>query len=100
LQQLRTSNVILNFGNIVVNNINHTSGMFFGENYQFGWSAHFKAIHGFGETLGYLSTASVNVVAIYDNDYIDAPINENAIMIGNAADTGVPISPLTPTVPV
>ncbi|WAH37228.1 hypothetical protein [Alicyclobacillus dauci] len=80
MHELRTSSVSVGFGNIIVNNINHTSGVFVGENLQFGWSAHMKVNQGFGYLMGYLNTAQINGVFIYDNDLIDAPINDYDMM--------------------
>ncbi|WAH42520.1 hypothetical protein NZD89_03245 [Alicyclobacillus fastidiosus] len=91
MDELRNSSLSMVFGNIIVNNINHTSGIFVGENMQFGWSGHMKANHGFGFHMGYLNTAQINAVFIYDNDLIDAPITDYDIMSGSAIDTGSPV---------
>ncbi|MFB5192624.1 hypothetical protein [Alicyclobacillus fastidiosus] len=91
MDELRSFPLSMVFGNIIVNNINHTSGIFVGENMQFGWSGHMKANHGFGYNMGYLNHTQINAVFIYDNDLIDSPISHYDFMSGSAIDTGCPV---------
>ncbi|MCD1259454.1 spore germination protein [Paenibacillus athensensis] len=63
------------FNMINVNNLNTNATVGIGENAQSSWDSHSKNNYGYGENIGAAFTANVANV-IYDNDFIDAPIND------------------------
>ena len=66
------------FNAINVLNMQTNSVVTIGENAQTGWDSHSKVNTGNGSFLG-MSLNSTNLVAIFDPDVIDAPINEQDI---------------------
>jgi hypothetical protein len=57
-----------------VNAIDTNSGIFIGVNNAIGWSSHGKSNSGFGSTSNCKVSGNINVV--YDQDVIDAPIED------------------------
>ncbi|WNR43748.1 spore germination protein [Paenibacillus roseipurpureus] len=67
------SSIVFNMININNQNTNATVGI--GENAQSSWDSHSKNNYGTGEFIG--NSISCNIVnLIFDNDFIDAPIND------------------------
>ncbi|MEW9699904.1 spore germination protein [Paenibacillus sp. SI8] len=63
------------FNMINVNSINTNASIGIGENAQSSWDSHSKNNYGTGQFIG--NTISSNIVnLICDNDFIDAPIND------------------------
>ncbi|NRF90486.1 spore germination protein [Paenibacillus frigoriresistens] len=63
------------FNMINVNSINTNATIGIGENAQSSWDSHSKNNYGTGQWIG--NTVSANIVNfIFDNDFIDAPIND------------------------
>ncbi|UJF34344.1 spore germination protein [Paenibacillus hexagrammi] len=67
------SSIVFNMININSLNTNATIGI--GENAQSSWDAHSKNNIASGENIGTVMVANT-VNFIYDNDFIDAPIND------------------------
>lgn len=67
------SSIVFNMININNQNTNATIGI--GENAQSSWDSHSKNNYGTGEFIG--NSISANIINfIFDNDFIDAPIND------------------------
>ncbi|NOU87781.1 hypothetical protein GC102_18690 [Paenibacillus sp. LMG 31460] len=67
------SSIVFNMININNQNTNATIGI--GENAQSSWDSHSKNNYGTGQWIG--NSVSANIVNfIYDNDFIDSPIND------------------------
>ncbi|MBD0379818.1 spore germination protein [Paenibacillus sedimenti] len=63
------------FNMINVNSLNTNANIGIGENAQSSWDSHSKTNVGTGENIGVVCTANM-VNIIYDNDFIDSPIND------------------------
>lgn len=67
--------VVVSFHNLNVNAVETNSGIFIGShNAAHGWSSHHKTNSGFGSTTNATTTQCVSIV--FDNDVVDAPIND------------------------
>jgi len=94
----RRRGIHIELGNINVNRIDSSSGIFVGTNAQWGWSSHAKNVSGFGAVTGMLNRLSANVSVVYDNDLIDTPIDDRDVFIASPyAETDPPTSEKPPT---
>lgn len=89
MQGQEEQNVVL--GNITVNFIQNSSGIFVGTNYAHGWSTNSKINNGFGSSKGSDHRCSINFV--YDNDIIDTPIEDvKTIILNQQPREGIPVN--------
>lgn len=66
--------IVINFEKIVVNSVDSNSGIFIGgTNSAHGWSSHSKSNNGVGTLSNSIIKDSMNI--IFDDDTVDAPIN-------------------------
>lgn len=74
--------VTVNFNSVLVNSMQQDSGVFFGENNQFGWDSHAKRLSGNSAVIGQYNFFTNFVVVLNNNVVIDTPINDQDVKIG------------------
>jgi hypothetical protein len=72
--ELKTGQTSVIFNKMFVNVIDTNSGIFIGVNNALGWSSHGKSNSGFGSASN--CKVSGNIHVVYDQDVIDAPIED------------------------
>lgn len=66
-------------GELNVDNINHTSGLFYGQNIQCNWSHSEKVNEGFGEVSGERNIIQGDLLVVGDQDILDTFMNNSAV---------------------
>ncbi|WJH34750.1 hypothetical protein MJA45_20395 [Paenibacillus aurantius] len=74
--------VTVNLNSVVVNAMQTDSGVFIGENTQFGWDSHNKRLVGNVSIFGQYNVLPSNLVILNNNVVIDTPINDQDIKFG------------------
>lgn len=74
--------VVINLPVININAMETDTGVFIGENSQFGWDSHQKQTSGVGFVFGAFNQFPLNGYLITDNDYFDMPVNDQDIKTG------------------
>jgi hypothetical protein len=64
-------------GELHVNNVNDTSGLFYGQNVQYNWKNSEKINEGFGELSGKDNIVHGDLLIVGDQDLVDTYLNNN-----------------------
>ncbi|MBC8079960.1 MAG: hypothetical protein H7X86_06420 [Gorillibacterium sp.] len=75
--------VSINFNSVVINTLHTNTGVFMGENLQWGWSAHSKRINGNGAIFGQYNVICNPYALVNNNSVLDTPINDNDLNLNN-----------------
>lgn len=80
--------VSINFNSVVVNTLHTNTGVFMGENTQWGWNAHSKRVNGNGCVYGQYNVVLSPYGLVNNNSVLDTPINDNELNINNEIGPG------------
>lgn len=75
------TNLLVHFDQIMVNLLEKNSGIFIGTNLQYGWNSHNKTNASVNNILGDYNNLYENINVVYDNDFMDMPIEDRGVII-------------------